>query len=160
MTNTTTSATTSVSQRRRLSSPYTRIFKITYIIIGLSIVIGELVTTGGNAIQIMSVLAAGVLIIAIYRVFVTGLIDDVYDCGDCLIFARGRVSETVEVYEIIDIRKSLNLSPSRIVVGVSRDTRFGRRLAFHPCRSINEGVIQELIARARISREQRNSGAV
>jgi hypothetical protein len=59
--------------------------------------------------------------------------DEVYDCGDELLFRAREKEERVKLPNIINVNESSNQSPSRITLRLDKPSRhFGREIAFCP----------------------------
>jgi hypothetical protein len=57
----------------------------------------------------------GIFLAAMFKVFVWDLVDEVYDCGDALVFRKGELEQRVQFDDISNLEYSPNSPPSATI---------------------------------------------
>lgn len=70
--------------------------------------------------------------LALMKVFLWRLADEVHDCGDSLLVRSGNIEEKVPLADIERIDMALFSRPPRVTLRLARPGRFGRAIVFTP----------------------------
>jgi hypothetical protein len=118
--------------------------------------LGSLDALGAAALAVLA--AVG---LALMKVFIWNLADEIYDCGDSLLVRRGGVEENVRFSDIEGVALALFSRPPRITLKLARPGKFGRSIVFTPPTSPGQEIFgrnpiaQDLIVRVDRARAQR-----
>ncbi len=66
----------------------------------------------------------------IYKFFIADLADEVIDHGDHLIFRKGQLKQTVELRDIINIRRAYSSKNDKVILTVQSNGPIGNKLTF------------------------------
>ena len=85
----------------------------------------------GDRLIVYLAMGASVIIAGlIYKIAIADLADEVIDHGDHLIFRKGNLKQTVELRDIINIRRARTTKNDKVILTVQSSGPIGNRLAF------------------------------
>jgi len=121
----------------------------------VAVIQGKLATAPGFFVETA---LASLFVFVLWRVLVSDLADEVLDCGDHLVVRRGKLTDRIDLSNVLKIDSSWNTSPSRITLHLIHPGKFGKLVTFAPAAGVsgrffsNSAVAKELLARAQDGR--------
>jgi hypothetical protein len=91
------------------------------------------------------------------------LVDEVYDCGDCLLVKNAGQEEMIPLSNIMNVNVVTMINPPRITLRLVRAGKFGSEISFSPTTSftlnpfVKNQVVEDLIVRVDRARSQRTA---
>ncbi|HYB98691.1 MAG TPA: hypothetical protein VEC57_06095 [Candidatus Limnocylindrales bacterium] len=154
---------------KRLSSPYTflnkRVFPVLWFVFLGGFLVHVAVSGRGRErpmlFVIPTVMAAFGFVTT--RKLVGDLADEVYDCGDFLLFKRGGEEERIALSDVMNVSITTLVNPPRITLRLAAPCRFGDEIAFSPIVGLRLNpfgrieIGEDLIHRVDRARSQRRS---
>ncbi len=118
------------------------------------------VTTGNPSYFILIPIFLSVLLFFILRILVWDLVDEVFDCGDSLLFREKGVEQLVPLSEVVNIDVMAFSSPERVTVRTRTEGELGRtNLTFAAPMRLNvlseNSMVNDLIRRVDEARSAR-----
>ena len=105
-----------------------------------------LISDSGGILKFGVPIFMGIFGYFLFKKLVWDLADEVYDCGNQLIFRKGNLEQTVALTEIINVNHSDMSSPERITLTVRNEGKLGTELTFTPPIRFNPFSKSELVS--------------
>jgi hypothetical protein len=106
----------------------------------------------GNSVPAF-LITAGLYVVGyvVFRIFVFGLVDEVWDCGDSLIDRNKGIRITVALRDCMNVSHTWGTNPQQIRLMLRDETELGTEIAFIPIGSMTHystsPIVKDLIVR-------------